>query len=173
MLRTNHAHVLCKRYETKRFIVEYTGTFDIDFERYRSVFENVGLVDTTLSERQSLYLTCTEPEDRIVIALHEIDPGELYVLKIPLADIHVASQELSEIGAKKATFHYVEPMDQSIMVTHVHPTSDYLVGQGATPTSSVISVALLAVLVSMVAVKHAAMADPSILQDAAMTLVKL
>ena len=159
-----YAHVYCQRYKTGRYIVDYTGTFEVDIEACS--VSDIGLVDMTLSERRSLILTCTEPENRIVVALHEIDPGELYVLKIPLADARAANVALSEIGAEKATFHYIEPMDQSITVTQVHPNANWLVENGAAPTTSeIISVSFLSVLVSMVAVKDAVIADPSILSS--------
>lgn len=136
--------------------MDYIGTFDVEIETCRSVFADIGLVEMTLSERQSLILTCTEPENCIVVALHEIDPGELYVLKIPLADAHAANEALSKIGAEKAIFHYIEPMDQSIMVTHVHPNANWQVDNGAAPTTSaMMSVSFLSALVSMVDVKYA------------------
>ena len=162
MARNTCAHVFCKRYKTGRYIVDYTGTLDVDFERYRSVLAVIGLVDMTLPERQSIMLTCTEPENCIVVALHEINPQELYVLKIPRADAQAANEALSKMGAEKAIFHYIEPMDQSIMVTYVRPNANWHVENGAAPTTSaMISVSFLSVLVSMIAVKDAVMAPSS------------
>lgn len=145
-----HAHVYCKRYTTNRYIVDYTGTFDVNIEEYRSVFANLGLKDITLSERQSLILTCLESDNCVVVALHEVDPGELYVLKVPLVDAHAAEDELKKVGAEKAVFHYIEAIDKSILVTRILPNSNWLVDNGVMPTSSgMMSVDLLSVLISI------------------------
>ena len=148
-----NAHVLCKRYDTNRYIVEYAGTFDVpDFLQgvYQSVLADIDLEFMTLPERQSLMLTAMEPSECVVVALHEIDSGELYVLKFPLVHACASAQELKELGAKQATFHYIEPMNDPYIVTYVAPNPNWRVDHGTTtPNCATISVPLFSALTEL------------------------
>ena len=151
MKKDKHAHVYCKRYVTERFVVEYSGQLDVLGEGLD------GLAEMTLVERQSCVFTLLNPQDSVVIALQEIDPYEIYVLKMPPEDARVVLYELQGLEASRVTFHYIERMTPNIIVTYVAPDSGWLVNtpvrDGCAPNKQTISFDAYSTLLGLYEVK--------------------
>ena len=143
------AHLYCKRYRTERFVVEYSGILDIDMSMI-PLSKEFFRKDLTLAERQSIALTCTTDEDFCVVALQEVTPGQLYVLKIPWEDAKNAWSALKDLKKKQVCISYVESMKDPIIVTTIAPNHAWKVDHdNETPNCVTISYEVFMTIVFM------------------------
>ena len=112
-----HAHVYLKRYVAKRYIVEYEGG-----HLASGVLPGINTENMTVPECQSILLSIVEQgNDVAVIVLQEASEGELYVLKVPVYVLMAAYKDVLWLMADVVTFHYIESMSQSCLVSYVAP----------------------------------------------------
>ena len=106
--------------------------------------------ELTLAERQSIVLTCTMAEDFCVVALQEVTPGELYVLKIPWEDAKDAWSALKNLKKKQVCISYIDSMEDPIIVTTIAPNHTWKVDHdNETPNCVTISYEVFMTIVLM------------------------
>jgi len=84
----------------------------------------INTANMTVPEFQSILLSIVEQgNDVAVIVLQEAREGELYVLRVPVYVLIAAYKDVLWLKADVVTFHYIESMSQSCLVSFVAPNS--------------------------------------------------
>ena len=82
----------------------------------------INTANMTVPECQSILLSIVEQgNDVAVIVLQEAREGELYVLRVPVYVLIAAYKDVLWLKADVVTFHYIESMSQSCLVSFVAP----------------------------------------------------